>query len=241
MELPDSEIYEQELEYMPYKDSLNKVISYISENAPQNGSLIDLMCGPGYLLGKIALARRDLKLEGSDIDERYISFATQKYPHLKFKLEDVLSLNPEKQYDIVMCTGALHHVPYDKQEEAVRKMTSLVKPNGFLLISDCYIDDYANETQRRIAAVKLGHEYLKETIQNGAPEEVIIPTIEILANDVLMKEFKTSLKKRTEIFKRLFSNVRTFKTWPNFESEYGDYISICESKFNFKVDLNYFQ
>jgi SAM-dependent methyltransferase len=228
--LPDSKIYEQELEYWPYKASWHKVLDYICQNTPTNGSLLDLMCGPGYLLGKISKQREDLQLNGVDVDERYISFAQEKYPQIKFDLSDIFSWKAAGLFDAVMCTGSLHHIPYDQQESAVEKMASLVKPGGFVLISDCYIDDYSNETERKIAAAKLGYEYLKGTIQNGAPEPIIEPCVDILWNDVFMKEFKTSVKKRAVIFKKIFGVVETLKTWPDFESEYGDYISICRKK-----------
>ncbi len=227
--LPDSKIYEQELLYMPYRESLRKVLDYICQNAPENGTLIDLMCGPGYLLGEIATKRKDLKLRGLDIDKRYIPHAKEKYPHINFELGDILAWKPEEQYDVVICTGSLHHIPYDQQERAVQRMASMAKPNGFILISDCCVDDYSNETERQVAAAKLGYEYLRETIQNGAPQPVVEATIEILWNDVLMKEFKTSMKRRQLIFERIFDDVETLKTWPTFESGYGDYISICRN------------
>lgn len=225
--LPDSKIYEQELEYWPYKASWLKVLDYICRNAPANGSLLDLMCGPGYLLGKLFQERNDLKLKGMDIDERFADYAIAKYPGIDFELGDVLVWEPDHQFDVVICTGSLHHVPYEQQEAVVRKMAGLVKSDGFVLISDCYIDDYSNETERKIAAARLGYEYLVGTIQNGAPQPVIEPCVDILWNDVFMKEFKTSTKKRLLIFKKYFDSVETIKTWPTFETEYGDYISIC--------------
>lgn len=225
--LPDSTIYEEELQYWPYVTSWKKVIEYVRDNASKSGSLIDLMCGPGYLLGKIAEARKDLALEGIDIDVRYIPHAQKMYPQIDFALADVLTWVPKQEYDVVLCTGSLHHIPYEQQENAVQKMASMVKPGGFVIISDCYIDDYKDEKERKVAAVKLGYEYLRETIQNGAPDSVVEPTIEILWNDVMLKEFKTSLKKRLPIFEKHFSQVKTLKTWPTFEAEYGDRISIC--------------
>lgn len=224
--LPDSQIYEQELEYWPYKESWNMVFDYICANAPQNATLLDLMCGPGYLLGKLAAKRPDLKLKGIDIDQRYIPFAQAKYPQIEFELNDIFSLAEKEEYDVVICTGSLHHLSYDKQEQGIAVMADLVKPDGFVLISDCYINDYANETERKLAAAKLGYEYLKGTIENQAPDLVIAPTIEILDNDVFMKEFKTSLKKRTPQFEKHFKSVETRKAWPKLESEYGDYITI---------------
>lgn len=227
--LPDSRIYEEELRYMPYRDSLQKVFDFICQNAPESGALIDLMCGPGHLLGKIASMRKDLKLRGVDIDERYIPYAKTKYPQIDFALGDMLIWDPKKQYDVVICTGSLHHIPYEEQEKAVERMASMIKPEGFVLISDCYVDDYSNEIERRVVAARLGYEYLRETIQNGAPQSVIEATMAILWNDVLMKEFKTSIKQRLPIFEKVFRSVETFKTWPAFESEYGDYISVCRA------------
>jgi trans-aconitate methyltransferase len=224
--LPDAEVYEQELQFMPYRASWRRVLNHLSEHTPNDGSLVDLMCGPGYLLGRLAERRPDLALSGVDIDHRYVPFAREKYPGINFELADILTWEPQAPFDVVICTGALHHIPYEEQEAAIRRMASMVAPGGFALISDCYVDDFANETERRIAAAKLGHEYLRETIENGAPPEVIEATIEILWNDVMRREFKTSTAKRFPIFERVFDSVETIKTWPVFESGYGDYISI---------------
>jgi len=226
--LADSKIYEQELKYWPYKYSIKKVIDYICKNVPSNGTLIDLMCGPGYLLGQIASRRKDLVLKGLDIDKRYINYARKKYPQINFQLGNILSWKQKEYFDAVICTGSLHHIPYDKQEKVVKKMASLVKPDGFVIISDSYLDKYSNERQRKLAAAKLGYEYLKQTIKNKAPQPAVESTVDILWNDVLMKEFKTSLKRRLPIFEKYFSNVKTLKTWPKLQSEYGDYISICK-------------
>ena len=69
---------------------------------------------------------------------------------------------------------------------------------------------------------------MKETIKNSAPDEVVAATVDILYNDVMMDgEFKDSLKKRLPIFEKYFKNVEVIKTWPDFDSEHGDYIMIC--------------
>ncbi|MFH1395963.1 MAG: class I SAM-dependent methyltransferase [archaeon] len=228
-ELPQPDVYEQELIYMPYRESLRQVLEYLCSNSPRNASLLDVMCGPGYLLGMIASRRKDLRLKGVDIDERYITHANAKYSLIDFESGNLLSWQPPEQYDVVVCTGALHHIPYEQQETAVKRMASMVKPEGIVLVSDCYVDDYLDETERKVAAAKLGYEYLRATILNGAPQQVVEETIDILSNDVLMKEFKTSLRKRAEVFNRVFGDVLTIKNWPNFESEYGDYVSICRN------------
>ncbi|MBN1325960.1 class I SAM-dependent methyltransferase [Candidatus Falkowbacteria bacterium] len=227
-QLSDSKIYEQELQYWPYIKSWKKVLNYLVKNTPRNGTLIDIMCGPGYLLGKIAQKRKDLSLYGVDIDKRYISFSKKKYPKINFTIGNVLTYKSKQLYDVVICTGSLHHVPYEKQDKAVKNMASMVKQNGFCLISDCLMDDYDNEKQRKISAAKLGYEYLRKTIQNGAPDNVVEATIDILYNDVMMHEYKTSLKKRMPVYKKYFSKVQTIKVWPKTKTKYGDYIMICK-------------
>lgn len=224
----ESKIYEQELVYWPYEKSWRKVLEMIASQAATDSELLDIMCGPGYLLGKIAEERRDLNLSGIDSDRRYIEYSKEKYPKINFEVVDVLSWGSAKLYDIVICTGSIHHIPYGKQGEVIKKIASAVKPGGFGIISDCHIDDYANEKERKIAAASLGYEYLAETIRKGATNKVIEATIDILYNDVMMDEFKTSLKKRMPILEKYFDTIEVIKTWPDIESEHGDYIMICK-------------
>ena len=225
-ELPEAEIYEKELAYLPYRKSLRKVHDYICRNAPEDGSLIDLMCGPGYLLGHIAYVREDLSLRGVDIDPRYVSYGKKNYPRIDFELGDILTYEAEP-CDVVICTGSLHHIPYHYQGQAVKNMADLAADDGFVLISDCHVDDFKTETERRIAAATLGYEYLKETIKNGAPTSVVEPTIDILYNDVMCYEYKSSVKRRMGMFEKVFSSIEVFKTWPDEDTEYGDYIMVC--------------
>ena len=227
-ELPESDVYEKELAYMPYKDSLREVSDVICSRAPEGGSLLDLMCGPGYLLGQIASRRDDLTLYGLDLDKGYIEYARSKYHGLRLCVGNVLDRTGGRTFDVAICTGALHHLPYDRQEEFIRRFSSFIKWSGFGLISDCYIDDYDSERERKLAAAKLGYEYLRETIRNGAPDDVVAATADVLCNDVMKNEFKTSLVKRMSLFEKYFGEVELFKTWPDFESGYGDYYVVAE-------------
>jgi SAM-dependent methyltransferase len=241
VELPPSEVYEQELIYMPYKKSLGKVLDIFVRDAPYEGNVLDLMCGPGYLLGQIRNRRDDLDLNGIDLDERYIEHARERYPGVRFECEDVmnfltvdeLSSRVEEggRFDAVLCTGALHHLNYKNQELFIQLMPSLIKKDGFCIVSDCYVDDYSNETERKLVAARLGYEYLAETIRNGADNDVVKATAEIISNDVMMDEFKTSLEKRLVLFAGAFSKVQTLKTWPNeqVDGRYGDYIHLLRN------------
>lgn len=226
LQAPPAKDYETGLGYWPYKLSLKRVEEIVQLLAERKGKLLDLMCGPGYLLGRINSQRSDLSLHGVDLDSGNIHLAQKKYPAINFELADVLEWNSDEQFDAVLCTGALHHLPYEKQESLMKKMFDLTKSGGFGMLADCYIDNYSNETERKLAAAKLGYEYLVETIKNGAPPEVIEDTADILRNDVVMAEFKDSLEKRLPTFERVFGKFKIKKIWPNDEiGGYGDYVT----------------
>ena len=235
--MPEAELYEQELVYMPYKMSLKDVLSLVSNTAPINACLVDMMCGTGYLLGKISEKRPDLNLLGVDIDPRYVSYAKLKYPNIKFEIGDVLTWNPGIKFNVVTCTGALHHIPYEKQDEALGNIARLVEKNpagrGYALVSDCYIGEYSSELERRLAAAEFGYEYLKATIRNEAPQSVNGIAADILKNDILMDEFKTSVSRREEAFKNHFDYFNTWRVWPKTgDVSYGDYITILSEPKN---------
>lgn len=229
---PSPEVYERALQYWPYKESVRRVVEVVCRDAKNGDQVLDLMCGTGYLLRGISAHKRNLSLTGVDIDEKNIKYARRIYPEIKFHVGDVLTWQPkpaDKKFDVVLCTGALHHIPYDRQEEVVEKIARLTKPKGFAIISDAYIGNYNNETERVMEAGKLGYEYLKQTFLNGAPAEVVSATFDIMADDVMGREFKTSLRRRLPILKKHFGKIETYQTWPHnpmVHFDYGDFYHI---------------
>jgi 2-polyprenyl-3-methyl-5-hydroxy-6-metoxy-1,4-benzoquinol methylase len=230
-ELPEAAVYEKGLRYWPYRESLHKVLELVCKHAPQHGSVLDMMCGPAWLLGQIHKKRPDLSLCGMDVDMRYVRYNRATYEG-HFDQGDILTWKPRSPYNrgpfnLVLCTGALHHVPYRQQNLAIKNIASMVDEKGAAIISDCYVDEYATEAERKLAAAKLGYEYLQETIQNGANDQVVAWTADILYNDVLRHEFKTSIGKRAPQFTKYFKRITTMKTWPMEQVGYGDYVHLC--------------
>lgn len=225
--LPDSNIYNKEFVYMPWGTLIDEVVEIIVEKSPPDGSLLDLMCGPGYLLGKVATRRPDLSLKGVDLNEEFIEHADRSLKHIDFELADVTSFNPSQKYDVVVCTGGIHHLPYEHQESFISRIPNMINTGGFAIFGDPYIDEFSNETERKLSAAQLGYDYLRATIEKQAPEEVIKAAIDILYNDVLGLEYKTSLSRIEPIFKGAFSQVAVTKTWSVCDSNHGDYYFVC--------------
>ena len=51
--MPEIEVYEREFEFMPCGELWDDIASLVVDEAPPNGNCLDLMCGSGFLLGKI--------------------------------------------------------------------------------------------------------------------------------------------------------------------------------------------
>ena len=118
-QLPESKVYEKGLLFWPYRASQQLVLDKIAELAPHGGCLLDIMCGPGNLLGRIVAIRPDLKLVGVDKKPQYTQYISKKYPEIISIWGDVLHWHPASPFDIVVCTGALHHLLYNLQENAI--------------------------------------------------------------------------------------------------------------------------
>ena len=228
-ELPNAEVYEQEFRFMPCGVLTDRVLDIVAKDTLRNGKVLDLMCGPGYLLGKIFDRRPDLILEGIDINDGFIQYAQSKYHNISFEVVDVLLWRSKKKYDLILCTAGVHHLPYDKQSGFLEKISLSLNKDGFAILADPFVDDFVNEIERKKAAAKLGYEYIIATIEKGAPDDIVKATIDVLYNDVMGFEYKTSLNKLKPVLERLFSSVEVTKTWPESSSQYGDYYIICRN------------
>lgn len=224
--LPTAEVYEKEFKYFPWGRLIQEVQEYVIVSTPPNGDVLDILCGPGYLLGQLNRQRSDLHCTGVDLEAEYIEYAQKTYPELHFVTADARTWQSAVQYDVILCTAGLHHLEYEQQEGFVKKLASLLKEDGFAIIADPYISDYNNERERKLAAAELGCEYLKATIQNDGPKDLLEAAINILSNDVLGVEFKSSIKKNCALFEKYFSKSEMYKTWPDKDTEYGDYYFI---------------
>ncbi|HEY0375446.1 MAG TPA: class I SAM-dependent methyltransferase [Pyrinomonadaceae bacterium] len=113
----------------PYWKSL---LAHVPENC---GRVLEIGCGLGGSARLIA--GRAGSVTAVDVSGEMLRVAEERsraYPNLQFILGDFLRLDlrPET-YDCVVTTTTLHHLP---QDEALRKMISLLRPGGALVLHD---------------------------------------------------------------------------------------------------------
>ena len=227
--LPTAQTYQKEVDYMPWGILISEVIDYVIKNVPTGGKVLDLLCGTGYLLGELQKKRPDIKYAGVDLEKEYIDYASKIYPEIMFKTENAISWHSDQKFDAVLCTGGLHHIPYKSQKEFINKISTLTQKSGFAIIGDPYIDSYSNEKERKIAAAKLGYEYLVATIKNGASDDVINAAVSLIENDVCLVEYKDSIDRIVPYFDEAFKIVKKHKTWPPEDTQYGDYYFVLKN------------
>lgn len=97
-------------------------------------SVLDVGCGTGSITAGIAAAVGPSgKVVGIDCDESLIAMASGG-SNLKFEVGDVLTLEPESQFDIVTAARVLQWI--SEPGEAVRRMAGATKPGGRVVVLD---------------------------------------------------------------------------------------------------------
>jgi|GEM_PF-3162720 len=110
-------------------------------------SVLDVGCGIGakiplYLKMLNVFGVSSVDYHGVDLSGRSIELAQERVSHrqekdqkFRFTQSDFLQFNTDgEQYDYVFLTAVWHHIPEELEEEAVRKIQSLLKPGGVAMI-----------------------------------------------------------------------------------------------------------
>ena len=113
--MPEPAVYELEYQFWPWGRLLARVASWVHSHAPQNGVIVDYMCGTGYLLNDLLARRSDLQAAGCSITESYIDYARMRYPRIHVSLCDAMIFEPISSPDIILCTAGLHHLARELQ------------------------------------------------------------------------------------------------------------------------------
>lgn len=228
--LPTAKVYEKEFKYMPWGVLIHKLLDIV-KNTKRNAKVLDLMCGPGYLSGKINKMRPDLIITGVDLEKDFIDYAKSKYKKIDFINEDAFKWNSKEKFDLIIVTAGVHHLHWNKQENFIKKISKLLEKDGSAIIADPYIGSYSNEKERKLTSAKLGYEYLVETIRSGGTDDVIKAAIDVMSNDIFLVEWKNSVNRVESILNKYFNDVKMIKTWPKTKNkDYGDYYFILKNK-----------
>ena len=120
--------------------------------------VLDLACGKGAVSVRIA-EQFQIKVKGMDILPEFIVYANQKADEhhvldlCEFVVGDINeAVHIEEDYDVVVF-GAAGDV-LGRPAEMLRKLKSVIKPGGYILIDECYLPENIKRGE-----VKCNHHY----------------------------------------------------------------------------------
>ena len=132
--------------------------------------VLDVGCGPGYFARMLAEAvGPEGSVVGIDAAPEMTAYAGRKARHLpncRFQPGSAESLPfPDSEFDLVVSSLVMHHLPDDARQRAVGEMRRVLRPRGRLLLADMRIGDGAvprlvaritgaAEMQRRVAPLE---------------------------------------------------------------------------------------
>lgn len=114
----------------------------VMKEVPDEGTLVDVGCGEGYLLAWARERCPDLQLWGFDHDPRRIEVgrrALADEPSVRLRVVDVreAELPPA---DVVACLDVLHYMVPLEQDALLDRLAAAVRPGGVVLIRDAHAD-----------------------------------------------------------------------------------------------------
>ena len=118
-----------------------QLLEYLRRQELRPRNALDLGCGTGVLCR--ILRDAGIEAEGMDYSPGMIDIAREASPEIPYRVADMVTFRPEKQFDLVTCTGdALNHIgSLDDVARIFRNVRDYTAPGGL------FIFDILNENE----------------------------------------------------------------------------------------------
>ena len=118
-----------------------QLLKWLKNKKLKPKTAMDLACGTGILCR--ILADAGIEASGMDFSAGMIAIARQNNPQLSFDVADMTTYRPEKQFDLVTCTGdAVNHIPAISDVEKIfQNVYAYLAPGGY------FVFDLLNEKE----------------------------------------------------------------------------------------------
>lgn len=118
-----------------------QLLQWLKENNVTVKTSMDLACGTGVLCE--ILHREGIDASGMDFSSGMIDIARKNCPEVRYDVADMVTYRPEKQFDLVTCTGdAINHIPALSDVEQIFRNV-----HGYLAEGGYFIFDILNENE----------------------------------------------------------------------------------------------
>ncbi len=122
-----------------YQYSRSKLVVSL-EHYCQNGPVLEVGCGIGYVVDFLSKQFPTLTIDGMDISGVAIQRANETFPNNRFYECDISVLEnaPQKQYEIVVLNQLLWYI-LNNLKDAIHNCHKLIRDDGFLIISQAFL------------------------------------------------------------------------------------------------------
>lgn len=149
-------------------DLRQRLLDALSPSLPADGgSVLDLGCGTGELLGDVVDTGLQPAWTGVDLRPEAVERARHAYPSATFLVAsaDAVPL-PAESFDAVVAQVLFSSLPStDLQRAVVAEVARLLRPGGWLIWSDLRYSNPSNPEVHAIDAVRLRHLFRGWTIE----------------------------------------------------------------------------
>lgn len=116
-----------------------QLLKWLERNDLKPQTAMDLACGTGILCR--ILKEHGIESAGMDFSAGMIDVARENAPDIPFEVADMITYRPEKQFDLVTCTGdAINHI--GELDNVARIFDNVY---GYLSPGGCFVFDILNE------------------------------------------------------------------------------------------------
>ena len=118
-----------------------QLLKWLDRNGLHPKTAMDLACGTGILCQ--ILDKAGIKASGMDFASGMIEIARENSPHIHYDVADMITYRPEKQFDLVTCTGdAVNHIAdLSNVEKIFQNVYACLTPDGY------FVFDILNEKE----------------------------------------------------------------------------------------------
>ncbi|MBO7184770.1 MAG: class I SAM-dependent methyltransferase [Oscillospiraceae bacterium] len=110
-----------------------QLLQWLERNGVAPKNAMDLACGTGILCE--ILHEKGICASGMDFSEGMIQIARQGNPEIHYDVADMITYRPEKQFDLVTCTGdAVNHIAnLSDVKKIFQNVYAYLSPGGYFV------------------------------------------------------------------------------------------------------------
>jgi ubiquinone/menaquinone biosynthesis C-methylase UbiE len=169
-----------------FRSRYRAIAETIAVEVPAGSRLLDVGCGPGEVLVRLAALAPAIESKGLDVDAAMIGRARAKAARARtgasgplFVVADVASMPfRDASFDVVVSSYAVHHWP--DRHAGLAEVMRVLKPGGRAIVWDVAPPHPASGSETAPAGHGHGHGHGIVTDAGGAPAPSLLSTIRML-------------------------------------------------------------